>query len=422
MRRLRTMHLFAGAGGGILADILLGHQPVCAVEINSYCQQVLAARQEDGSLPFFPIFDDVTKFDGTKWRGLIDIVAGGFPCTDISVAGGGAGIEGENSGLWKEQKRIVCEVEPRKVYLENSPALTIRGLGVVLADLAELGFDAKWGVFSCADVGGVHLRKRIWVVATNTKVVQRDGSSDNRKNSQCKEPQFRNGAGKINAADNWSERVEGIKQKQVYRFTRFPWGEDVRGIEDLRNRPDLPEPLIRRINNDVAFGMDRLKAIGNGQVPRVAATAWTILNETKMNVHFSSKTDLWATPNDFFKKYDDIFHFTTDVCASHENAKCENYYSLYNDGLEHEWTGPCWMNPPYGREIGAWMKKAYESSLTGATVVCLVPSRTDTKWWHDYAMKGEIEFIKGRLKFGGHKNPAPFPSAVIIFNNRGLYE
>ena len=133
------------------------------------------------------------------------------------------------------------------------------------------------------------------------------------------------------------------------------------------------------------------------------------------NVHFSSKTDLWATPQEFFDKYDKIFNFETDVCANKENAKCSKFFTQEDDGLSQEWEGVCWMNPPYGRDIGKWMKKAYESSLGGATVVCLVPSRTDTKWWHDYSMKGEIEFIKGRLKFGGGKNSAPFPSAVVVF-------
>lgn len=134
-----------------------------------------------------------------------------------------------------------------------------------------------------------------------------------------------------------------------------------------------------------------------------------------MNVHFSSKTDMHATPQKFFDSYNDVFKFTLDVCASPENAKCEHYFTVEDNGLAQEWTGNCWMNPPYGREIIHWMRKAYESSLTGATVVCLVPARTDTKWWHEYAMKGQIEFIRGRLKFGDAKNSAPFPSAVVIF-------
>lgn len=137
-----------------------------------------------------------------------------------------------------------------------------------------------------------------------------------------------------------------------------------------------------------------------------------------MSVHFSSKTDLWATPQEFFDRYDAEFQFDVDVCASFENTKCVRYFDEAMDGLKQDWTGVCWMNPPYGRTIGLWMKKAYESSLAGATVVCLVPARTDTKWWHDYAIKGEVEFIKGRLKFGGHKNSAPFPSAVVVFRGK----
>ncbi len=135
-----------------------------------------------------------------------------------------------------------------------------------------------------------------------------------------------------------------------------------------------------------------------------------------MSVHFSSKTDMWETPTNLFIKYDDIYNFKIDVCATLQNSKCPEFFSPEVDGLKQKWTGTCWMNPPYGKVIGAWMKKAYESSLSGATVVCLVPARTDTKWWHDYAMKGEIEFLRGRIKFGGHKNCAPFPSAIVVFD------
>lgn len=133
------------------------------------------------------------------------------------------------------------------------------------------------------------------------------------------------------------------------------------------------------------------------------------------NVHFSSESTLWSTPQDFFDKYNAIYDFDIDVCASSANAKCDRYFDKELDGLKQKWEGVCWCNPPYGRQIGDWLKKAYESSMQGATVVCLVPSRTDTKWWHSYAMKGDIEFIKGRLKFGTSKNSAPFPSAIIVF-------
>ena len=132
----------------------------------------------------------------------------------------------------------------------------------------------------------------------------------------------------------------------------------------------------------------------------------------------TSNTDMWATPQDFFNKLNEEFNFQCDVCAIDDNAKCDKYYSPEEDGLQQEWQGVCWMNPPYGRVIGDWVKKAYESSLKGATVVCLLPARTDTKWWHEYCMKGEIRLVKGRLKFGDGKNSAPFPSAVVVFGNR----
>ena len=133
---------------------------------------------------------------------------------------------------------------------------------------------------------------------------------------------------------------------------------------------------------------------------------------------FSSETDMWATPQEFYNKINAIFNFEIDVCAVEENAKCKKYFSVIEDGLKQEWKGVCWMNPPYGTGIGKWIKKAYESALGGATVVCLVPARTDTAWWHDYCVKGEVLLLRGRLKFGGSKNSAPFPSALVVFRPR----
>ena len=129
----------------------------------------------------------------------------------------------------------------------------------------------------------------------------------------------------------------------------------------------------------------------------------------------SSATDEWATPQDFFDRLNAEFGFTLDVCALPESAKCEAYFTPETDGLAQDWRGVCWMNPPYGREIGRWMRKAWESCIAGATVVCLVPARTDTAWWHDFAMRGEIRYVRGRLKFGNAKNSAPFPCAVVVF-------
>ena len=137
-----------------------------------------------------------------------------------------------------------------------------------------------------------------------------------------------------------------------------------------------------------------------------------------MDVHYSSKTNEWSTPQDFFDELDKEFNFTLDPCATSENAKCNKYFTVEDDGLKRDWSKDIvFMNPPYGRDIKYWIKKAYEESLKGATVVCLIPSRTDTAYWHNYIFgkADDIRFIKGRLKFGGSKNPAPFPSAIIIY-------
>ena len=134
----------------------------------------------------------------------------------------------------------------------------------------------------------------------------------------------------------------------------------------------------------------------------------------------------WETPDELFNELNKEFNFHWDVCANHLNAKCEGYFhdgslsvdEMYKDGLSQNWTGPCWMNPPYGREIGKWVKKAYVESLGGVTTVALLPSRTDTEWFHNYIYKKdwvEIRFLKGRLKFKGAKHPAPFPSMIVIF-------
>lgn len=133
-------------------------------------------------------------------------------------------------------------------------------------------------------------------------------------------------------------------------------------------------------------------------------------------VYASSATDKWETPKDLFDRLDAVHHFTLDVCADVANAKCDKFYTKEQNGLTQTWDGVVWMNPPYGKTISMWMRKAYEVAKRGeATVVCLVPARTDTAWWHDYAMRGQIEFIRGRLRFGGSKSNAPFPSAIVVF-------
>ena len=236
---MNELALFAGAGGGILGGHLLGWRTVCAVEWEPYPASVLCARQNDGLLPPFPIWDDVQTFDGKPWRGIVDVVSGGFPCQDISAAGGGGGIDGARSGMWRHMARVVGEVRPRFVFVENSPMLTTRGGTRVIGDLAEMGYDCKWTVMGAADVGANHKRDRIWIVANSRKVgLQRD----------FKKQQVRQSSKAIQGMGRWDGSVN-----------------------------TLPKPIGLRSLNGVAAGVDRLKAIGNGQVPLCAATAWGLL-------------------------------------------------------------------------------------------------------------------------------------------------
>jgi DNA (cytosine-5)-methyltransferase 1 len=269
---VNELALFAGAGGGILGGHLLGWRTVCAVEWEPYPSSVLCARQNDGLLPPFPIWDDVQTFDGRPWRGIVDVVSGGFPCQDISAAGKGAGIDGERSGMWREMARIIYEVRPRFVYVENSPMLTSRGLGVVLGDLAAMGFDARWGVLGAADVGAPHQRDRIWIkgVLANPEKLLCDGGNDNAGVSLGREQvsKPRDSGGPKNVYNTNSTQRQG-NQRAIGVGTQYTnlgsssWWE--------------VEPDVGRVADGVAARVDRLKSIGNGQVPAVARAAWESL-------------------------------------------------------------------------------------------------------------------------------------------------
>ena len=235
---MNELALFAGAGGGILGGKLLGWRTICAVEIEPFCRDRLMQRQNEGCLKPFPIWDDIRTFDGKPWRGIVDVVSGGFPCQDISTAGGAnrQGIKGERSRLWSEMARIICEVQPRYILVENSPALTFRGLGRVLGDLAEMGFDARWGVFSAGDIGARHERERIWIVGLHR---------DSHKNS-------------------------GIKKRKFHE----PSEKSIRAMSTWM----ASEPQMGRKSDGMADWMDRLGALGNGQVPQVVELAWKMLS------------------------------------------------------------------------------------------------------------------------------------------------
>ena len=267
---MNELALFAGAGGGILGGKLLGWRTVCAVEWEKYPACVLAARQNDGLLPPFPIWDDVQTFDGKPWRGIVDVVSGGFPCQDISAAGKGAGIDGERSGMWGEMARIISQVRPQYAFIENSPMLTSRGLERVLADLAKMGFDAEWGVLSAADVGANHQRERIWIVGKDTQQhrffphTEHDWDGWGQQQSESIEEA------------NGSISNSNLPQQQRRSLS---CGVHTENAHFGNPRWWKTEPDMGRVANGLAAGVDRLKAIGNGQVPLCAATAWELLTE-----------------------------------------------------------------------------------------------------------------------------------------------
>jgi len=338
---MNELALFAGAGGGILGGKLLGWRTVCAVEWEAYPASVLCARQNDGILPPFPIWDDVQTFDGHPWRGIVDVVSGGFPCQDISAAGKGAGIDGERSGMWGEMARIIREVRPRFVFVENSPMLTSRGLGRVLGDLASMGFDARWGVLGAADVGANHQRDRIWIVARwngdlphaqhnrirwweqQQKSIEKENANvansmfawqrgnkwkskneidvvanarcelrsegdsgivDTQEEIRASSPIFNQSSGQgcreIEVSNTSSIRPQG--QREYEQSINSAQSGQRKTVEPIYGRSSefwAVEPNVGRVANGVADRVDRLKAIGNGQVPLCAATAWRILTE-----------------------------------------------------------------------------------------------------------------------------------------------
>ena len=261
---MNELALFAGCGGGILGGKLLGWRTVCAVEFNTYRARRLMQRQNEGFLPPFPIWDDVRSFDGRSWSGVVDVVSGGFPCQDISAIGTGDGLDGERSGLWREMARIVGEVRPRFVFVENSPMLTIRGLGTVLGDLAAMGFDARWGVLGAGHAGLDHKRERIWIVA--------------------------------NAAEIGRERR---KQSPYAQRRSFEAGSSVEALRQCKVRIDIPAPDAFGNPVGLASRMDRLQAVGDGQVPAVAAMAWRILthNAELWGAFPSGPTSVWLEMN-----------------------------------------------------------------------------------------------------------------------------
>lgn len=254
---MNELSLFTGAGGGVLGSKLLGHRIIGYVEINEDCQKILAQRIRDEILDNAPIYTNIETFiDSGRcelYRGITEVITGGFPCQDISIANqqGTIGIEGERSGLWKAMAKIISLVGPQFVLVENSPMLTSRGLGTVLRDLAGMGYDARWGMFRASQFGFKHVRERIWILAYSS-IIGRD------------------------SLDKKQEIRRSVIHKQNPQRPTF--GPDHIPFY-LDGVVDNPRSGVLRDDHGLAEGMVRLKAIGNGQVLLCMAYAFQKLSE-----------------------------------------------------------------------------------------------------------------------------------------------
>jgi DNA (cytosine-5)-methyltransferase 1 len=248
---MNELALFAGVGGGILGSQLLGWRTVCAVEKEPYCREVLLRRQRDGMLPLFPIWDDIQTFEGEPWSDVVDIISAGFPCQPFSCAGSGS-AEGETSrnNLWPETMRVIREVGPRFVLLENVPnLLALDYYGKILGQLGNAGFDASWEIVSAAEIGAPHLRRRLWIVAHSNSETQHDVTFDAKVESTSEY------LGNASSSD-----VEGHEQAQQQMLGARGWWSS--------------EPRLDRVAHGVPNRVERLKALGNAQVPGVVKKAW----------------------------------------------------------------------------------------------------------------------------------------------------
>lgn len=259
---MNVLELFAGAGGGILGGLLLGHRPVCAVEIDPYCRDVLLQRQRDGALPLFPIWDDVKTFDGRPWSGLVDIVSGGFPCQGISSANPhGKGLDDSRSGLWFAMARVIDEIQPRFAIVENSPRLARKGLSRVVGDLLALGYRCAWGILGAQHVGAPHNRDRLWLLAHTNKAGHGVCAVDGEMGGSCAPTARHTGA----LSDTPGSREPTARRGHAARPHRWP-----------------PEPAVSRVDDGLAHRVEWTRATGNGQVPAVHALAFRLLYQRLM--------------------------------------------------------------------------------------------------------------------------------------------
>lgn len=271
---LQELSLFAGAGGGLLGGVLLGWQTVCAVEWDQYAIEVLRARQRDGVLHDFPIWTDASTFDGRPWRGRVDVLTAGFPCQPLSVAGKRK-ASGDARDGWPHTARILREVRPRFALLENVPGLLTvergRYFGRLIDEVAALGYDARWCVMGAASIGAPHQRDRWWCLLTDTNsdAIHEQQKPESRR--KCEVELKRDGAPRTVADAHCFWQLQQKRGQQNERgWAGNSCKADIGGWWDS-------EPGMGRVVDGVANRPQRLKVIGNGQVPTVAAAAWVVL-------------------------------------------------------------------------------------------------------------------------------------------------
>ena len=287
---MRTMHLFAGAGGGLLADRILGHTPVVAVEWEPYPCQVLRERAADGWFPGLRVWEgDVRLFDPSEYTGKVDCIHAGFPCQDISQAGKQAGVgEGTRSGLYREVLRIAGAVRPRFIFLENVAAIKSNGLETVLKDLASMGYDTRWLCIRASDVGAPHHRDRWFLLANANEhgngngrgwgsVPDSNGDSAEKKQERHEFGTRTESSGEV-LAHTECQRLQGQGkyEQSINSMQSTDWQaaeSEHGGASDFWSI----EPAVGRVVDGMAHRTHRLKALGNGQVPLQVAVAFTIL-------------------------------------------------------------------------------------------------------------------------------------------------
>jgi len=296
-KKITELSLFSGMGGGIYGSLILGWKTLAYVEKDEYCRRVIKQRIEDGWFDSGEVFGDIKEFNknhAKQYRGKIDVLTGGFPCQPFSVAGKRKGTSDERY-LFDEIIKTIKIIQPRRLLFENVPGiLASNAIIKIYESLSKIGYRPKPPlVLGSADCGNIHKRERVWIFA-DSSMCRGDNRENNREGRQVYNSKIRtdekdkqkrhkwlsgtNENINVYDTDNRGERIQGKREKSIYWKQRVPRSESIRGIEDIQRRPDIPEPLLWGVDDELSDWSKQLKAIGNGQDPIVMATAYGILS------------------------------------------------------------------------------------------------------------------------------------------------